>query len=151
MNKKISVIVAVYNTEKYLKRCLESLIHQSYQNLEIIVVEDGSKDDSKPVLENYKNNPKIKIIYNKKNSGLSYSRNRGLENATGDYIGYLDSDDYVDADYYEKLMQSINENKSDIAICDMKVVYDDTNMEIISKYYLPIFLLNQIIDIQQNQ
>ena len=66
MNKKISVIVAVYNTEKYLKRCLESLIHQSYQNLEIIVVEDGSKDDSKQVLENYKNNPKIKIIYNKK-------------------------------------------------------------------------------------
>ena len=83
MNEKISVIVAVYNTEKYLKKCIESLLSQSYKNMEIIIVEDCSKDNSKQVLEGYKNNPKIKIIYNKKNSGLSYSRNRGVKEATG--------------------------------------------------------------------
>ena len=103
MNKKISVIVAVYNTEKYVEKCLNALLNQTYQNLEIIVVEDGSTDNSKEVLKKYADNKKIKIIYNKKNSGLSYSRNVGLENATGDYIGYIDSDDYVYLDYYEKL------------------------------------------------
>lgn len=133
MNKKISVIVAVYNTEKYVEKCLNSLLNQTYKNLEIIVVEDGSTDNSKKVLEKYVNNKKIKIIYNKKNSGLSYSRNVGLENATGSYIGYIDSDDYVDLDYYEKLMQSIIDNKAEIAICDIKVVDEDTNTEVISR------------------
>lgn len=133
MNKKISVIVAVYNTEKYVGKCLNALLNQTYQNLEIIVVEDGSTDNSKEVLKKYADNKKIKIIYNKKNSGLSYSRNVGLENATGDYIGYIDSDDYVDLDYYEKLMHAIIDNKADIAICDMKVVDEETNTEVISK------------------
>ena len=132
-NKKISVIVAVYNTEKYVEKCLDSLLNQTYQNLEIIVVEDGSTDNSKEVLKKYANNKKIKIIYNKKNSGLSYSRNVGLENATGDYIGYIDSDDYVDLDYYEKLMQAIVDNKAVIAICDIKVVDEETNTEVISR------------------
>ena len=133
MNKKISVIVAVYNTEKYVERCLNSLLNQTYQNLEIIVVEDGSIDNSKKVLKKYADNKKIKIIYNKKNSGLSYSRNVGLENVTGDYIGYIDSDDYVDLDYYEKLMHAIIDNKADIAICDMKVVDEETNTETVSR------------------
>lgn len=133
MNKKISVIVAVYNTEKYVERCLNSLLNQTYQNLEIIVVEDGSIDNSKKVLKKYADNKKIKIIYNKKNCGLSYSRNVGLENVTGDYIGYIDSDDYVDLDYYEKLMQAIIDNKAEIAICDMKIVDEETNTEVISK------------------
>ena len=133
MNKKISVIVAVYNTEKYVERCLNSLLNQTYQNLEIIVVEDGSTDNSKEVLKKYSHNDKVKLIYNKKNSGLSYSRNIGLENATGSYIGYIDSDDYVDLDYYEKLMQSIIDSKAEIAICDIKVVDEDTNTEVISR------------------
>lgn len=133
MNKKISVIVAVYNTEKYVEKCLNALLNQTYQNLEIIVVEDGSTDNSKEVLKKYADNKKIKIIYNKKNSGLSYSRNVGLENATGDYIGYIDSDDYVDLDYYEKLMHAIIDSKADIAICDMKVVDEETNTETVSR------------------
>lgn len=133
MNKKISIIVAVYNTEKYLKKCLNSLLNQTYQNLEIIVVEDCSTDNSKEVLKKYSHNDKVKLIYNKKNSGLSYSRNVGLENATGSYIGYIDSDDYVDLDYYEKLMQSIKDSKAEIAICDIKVVDEDTNTEVISR------------------
>ena len=133
MNKKISVIVAVYNTEKYVEKCLSSLLNQTYQNLEIIVVEDGSTDNSKEVLKKYSHNDKIKLIYNKKNSGLSYSRNVGLENAIGDYIGYIDSDDYVDLDFYEKLMDSIVQYNSEVAICDVKVVYEDKNVELVSK------------------
>ena len=135
MSKKISVIVAVYNTEKYIEKCIKSLINQTYSNLEVIIVEDGSTDASKKILEKYSDNEKIKIIYNKKNYGLSYSRNVGLTYASGDFIGYIDSDDYVDLDYYEKLMYSIEENKSEIALCDMKVVYDDTGAEQISKCY----------------
>lgn len=135
MNKRISVIVAVYNTEKYIEKCIKSLLNQTYPNLEIIIVEDGSTDDSKKILKKYSDNEKIKIIYNEKNCGLSYSRNVGLKYASGDFIGYIDSDDYIDLDYYEKLMVSIEENKSEIALCDMKVVYEDTGAEQISKCY----------------
>lgn len=132
-NNKISVIVAVYNTEKYVKKCIESLLNQTYKNLEIIIIEDCSTDDSKKVIQKYKDNKKIKLVYNEKNSGLSYSRNRGLKEATGEYIGYIDSDDYVEKDYFEKLINSIVKNKSEIAVCDMKIVYENTNNEQISK------------------
>lgn len=127
MNKKISVIVAVYNTEKYLDRCIESLLNQTYKNMELVIVEDCSTDSSRKLLKKYKDNKNIKIFYNKENRGLSYSRNYGLKKSTGDFIGYIDSDDYVEADYYEKLMSSIKDNKSDIAICDIKLVDEQTN------------------------
>ena len=133
MNKKISVIVPVYNTGKYLDKCLDSLLNQTYNNLEIIVVEDCSTDKSREALQKYSKNKKIKIVFNDQNKGLSFSRNIGLKNATGDYVGYIDSDDYVDLDFYEKLMNSIEKNKSEIAICDMKVVYEDKNVELVSK------------------
>lgn len=132
---KISVIVAVYNTELFVEKCLKSLINQTYKNLEIIVVEDGSTDNSKKVLKKYSTNCNIKIIYNKKNMGLSYSRNIGLKNATGSYIGYIDSDDYVDDYYYERLMQSILDNQAQIAVCDIKIVYDKTQMQQLSRCY----------------
>lgn len=127
MNKKISVIVAVYNTEEYLDRCLESLLNQTYKNMELVIVEDCSTDSSRKLLKKYKENENIKIFYNKENRGLSYSRNYGLKKSTGDFIGYIDSDDYVEPDYYEKLMSSIKDNKSDIAICDIKLVDEQTN------------------------
>lgn len=134
MNKpKISVIVAVYNTEKYLEKCLDSLINQTYNNIEIIVVEDCSIDKSKDLLQKYTNNSKIKIIYNNQNRGLSYARNVGIKESTGSYIGFIDSDDYVDLNYYENLMTAIQNKKADIAICDIKVVTNGT--ELISKCY----------------
>ena len=127
MNKKISVIVAVYNTEKYLDRCIESLLNQTYKNMELVIVEDCSTDSSRKLLKKYKENKNIKVFYNMENRGLSYSRNYGLKKSTGDFIGYIDSDDYVEPDYYEKLMSSIKDNKSDIAICDIKLVDEQTN------------------------
>ncbi len=133
LKNKISIIVPVYNTSKYLDKCLNCLLNQTYDNLEIIVVEDCSTDNSREVLKKYGKNQKIKIIYNKKNSGLSFSRNIGLKFATGEYIGYIDSDDYVELDYYEKLINSIIKNNSEIAICDMKVIYENNKMEVLSK------------------
>ena len=135
-NNKISVIVAVYNTEKYVKKCIESLLNQTYKNLEIIIIEDCSTDDSKKILKNYEKKDRIKILYNEKNKGLSYSRNLGIQNSTGNYVGFIDSDDYVADDYFEKLMNSIIINKSDVAICDMKLIYEnDNNKEVINKCF----------------
>ena len=100
---KISVIVPVYNTEKYIKKCIESIINQTYKDIEIIIVNDGSEDNSEKIIESYidKN---VNIIYLKKeNGGLSDARNYGLKRATGDYICFVDSDDYIDLKLFENL------------------------------------------------
>jgi len=133
---KLSVIVPVYNTSKYLEKCLDSLIIQDYPNLEIIVVEDCSTDNSREILEKYKSQENIKIVYNKKNSGLSYSRNNGLKHATGKYIGYIDSDDYVDSNYYSTMMNKAIDEQADLVICDIKTIYEkENNKEIINRCY----------------
>lgn len=125
---KISVIVPVYNVEQYLDKCLDCLVNQTYSNLEIIVVNDCSKDASEKIIKKYLNKYK-NIIYvkNQKNSGLSFSRNAGLEKSTGDYIGYIDSDDYVPYNYYESLMSTILKENADVAVCDINVVYENKN------------------------
>ena len=92
---KVSVIVPVYNVEKYLKQCLDSIVNQTYKNLEIIIVNDGTKDNSMKIVEEYLQDKRIKVI-NKENGGLSSARNRGIEEATGEYISFVDSDDYID-------------------------------------------------------
>ena len=100
---KLSVIIAVYNTEKYVEKCLDSLLSQTYSNIELVVVNDCSTDGSLKILKKYaKKYDNIILIDNKQNKGLSYSRNVGLENASGEYTGYIDSDDYIDPNYYEK-------------------------------------------------
>lgn len=124
---KISVIVAVYNTEKYVERAIESILNQDYPNLELILVEDCSKDNSKKVLRKYKNNERVILIENAKNMGLSYSRNIGLKHASGEYIGYIDSDDYIDPNYYSSLMKQLEKEKAELCVCDMKIVYEDEN------------------------
>lgn len=125
-NPKISVIVSVYNTEKYIEKCLDSLLNQTYSNIEIVVINDCSTDGSLKILKKYaKKYDNMILIENKENKGLSYSRNIGLEKATGEYIGYIDSDDYVDSTYYEQMMKAIKKEKSEIAIADMKIVYED--------------------------
>lgn len=106
MSKKISVVIPVYNVEKYIKQCLESVINQTHKNLEIIVVNDGTKDNSIKIVEEYLDDKRIKII-NKENGGLSSARNKGLESVTGDYIHFLDSDDWIELTLYEKLVENI--------------------------------------------
>ena len=101
---KISIIVPVYNVEKYVDKCLKSLTQQTLQDIEIIIVNDGSLDKSVEIIEKYvKDNPTKIKYYEKKNGGLSSARNYGVEYATGEYIAFLDSDDYVETNMYEEM------------------------------------------------
>jgi len=134
--EKISVIVPCYNVENYVSKCLDSLINQTYKNLEIICVEDCATDNTLKILKEYtKKDSRIKLIKNKKNSGLSFSRNVGINNANGAYLGFIDSDDYVDKNFYENLYKSLKKENAEIAVCDMKVVYEDSKQEVINKCY----------------
>ena len=105
---KVSIIVPVYNTEKYLKKCLDSLVNQTLKDIEIICINDGSLDNSLQILKEYeKKDNRIKIV-NQRNQGVSIARNNGIKLASGEYIGFTDSDDYVDLDFYEKLYNGAN-------------------------------------------
>lgn len=111
--KKISIIVPVYNTEKYVKKCLESISNQTMKNLEVIIVNDGSTDNSEEIIKKWieEQDTNIEIKYLKKeNGGLSDARNYGVERATGDYISFIDSDDYIEKDIYKNLEEYMNEN-----------------------------------------
>jgi exopolysaccharide biosynthesis predicted pyruvyltransferase EpsI/glycosyltransferase involved in cell wall biosynthesis len=117
MEDKISVIVPVYKVEQYLRKCIDSIIAQTYKNLEIILVEDGSPDNCAQICEQYAaSDPRIKVIH-KRNGGLSEARNYGIEQATGDYIGFVDSDDWIEKDMYELLHAKAIQYQADIAIC----------------------------------
>ncbi len=125
----ISVIVPVYNVEKYLRRCVDSILAQTYTNLEIILVDDGSPDNCGKICDEYaKKDSRIKVIH-QKNGGLSAARNAGLDIATGDYIGFVDSDDYISPEMYEKLLNILKESNSDLSVCGMDY-YDENNNRI---------------------
>jgi len=129
----ISIIVSVYNTEKYIAKCLDSLLSQTYSKIEIIIVNDGSLDGSQTILEQYqKKDSRIILLKNEKNMGLAYSRNLALEKCKGKYVGFIDSDDYVDSNYYEQLYQAILNDKSDIAICDIKSIYENSGAFVVT-------------------
>lgn len=111
---KVSIIVPVYNTEKYLKKCLDSLLNQTLEDIEIIIVNDGSTDDSQEVIDEYaKKDTRVKS-YVKQNGGQGSARNLGLEKATGEYIGYIDSDDFIDIHMYEDMYNKAVTDNSDI-------------------------------------
>lgn len=121
----ISVIIPVYNVEEYLGQCLDSIINQTYKNLEIIIVDDWSTDNSWKIRDEYaKNDKRIKLIH-QKNTGLSAARNAWLKIATWKYIWYIDSDDYVELDMYEKLYNIIECSNSDLAICNWYIGKED--------------------------
>ncbi|MDO4707274.1 MAG: glycosyltransferase [Porphyromonadaceae bacterium] len=117
----ISVIVPVYNVEKYLHKCLDSLIYQTYKNLEIIVVNDGSTDNSGAICDEYAaRDPRVRVFH-KENGGLSSARNRGLEAVRGDYIAYVDSDDWVDLDLYRRVVEKFTDDpKLDVVYMDYR-------------------------------
>lgn len=115
--KKISIIVAVYNVEKYLDKCIESVVNQTYKDIEIILVDDGSPDNCPTMCDNWaKKDNRIKVIH-KNNGGLSDARNKGLEMITGDYVGFVDGDDVISSKMYEKLLTLIEDNNAEISIC----------------------------------
>ncbi len=115
---KISIIIPIYNVEKYLDKCIESVVNQTYKNLEIILVDDGSPDNCPKICDEWsKNDNRIKVIH-KKNGGLSDARNFGLNEASGDYVGFVDSDDIISSNMYEKMLDLMKKNDADICSCE---------------------------------
>lgn len=126
MENLISIIVPIYNVEKYLIKCLDSILSQTYSNLEIILVNDGSTDNCGKICDDYANiDSRIKVIH-KQNGGLINAWKAGLTVIKGEYLGFVDSDDYIDKDMYELLMESMSKHNSDIAMCGVYNVYDNT-------------------------
>ena len=122
--KLISIIVPVYKVEQYLEKCLNSLVNQTYKNIEIIVVNDGSPDNSQKIIDEYqKKYPKLIKSYIKENGGLSDARNFGIKKSHGDYIAFVDSDDYVDTTMYEKLYNKAISHDFDLVVCNLNYVY----------------------------
>ena len=129
MNPLISVIVPIYNVEKYLARCVDSIVNQTYKNLEIILVDDGSPDRCPQMCDDYaEKDSRIKVVH-KKNGGLSDARNAGMAVATGEYISFIDSDDYVSDDFFECLLDVMNKENSDIAECSVVKFYEDNRFD----------------------
>ena len=158
MNEKISVIIPVYNVEPYICRCVDSVLAQTYQTLEIILIDDGSTDRSGAICDGYAvSDSRVKVIH-KLNGGLSDARNVGIEASSGQYITFLDSDDWVDVAYLDTLYQLLKEKDADISVCgfvktaDEKVlfeqkkpkVYEFTNRQalnqIFDEYYIEIIV-----------
>lgn len=121
MGELISVIINVYNGERFIKKCLDSVINQTYKNLEIIIINDGSTDNTLSICESYKDS-RIKII-TQKNMGLSLSRNVGIDNATGEYLYFVDVDDYIECDVVEYLYKLAKKNNTVISICSTQDIH----------------------------
>ena len=119
---KVSIIVPVYNTSKYLNGCIKSLLHQTLEDIEIILINDGSTDDSESIIKKYKDK-RIKYI-SKKNEGIGKTRNLGIDTATGEYLSFIDSDDYIEPNFCEVMYEKAIKDKCDIVICDY---YEDHN------------------------
>lgn len=125
MNELITIVVPVYNVESYLDKCVESIVKQTYKNLEIILVDDGSTDNSGKMCDEWaEKDSRIKVIH-KENGGLSDARNKGIDIATGKWIGFIDSDDYIDVTMFEKLYKACIENNCKISSCGFLREFDD--------------------------
>ena len=134
---KISIVVAVYNTEKYLSKCIESILQQTCQNIELILVDDGSTDSSLKICEEYKKKDNRVLVKSKENGGQGSARNLGLQFVTGDWIGFVDSDDWIDHDMYEHLLSIANNENADIVECGWRKIDEKGTItfESKNKYY----------------
>lgn len=131
---KVSVIIPIYNVEKYLEKCINSLLSQTLEDIQIILVNDGSKDNSGNIAKEYEKNNKDRVIYvEKENGGLSDARNYGLKYATGDFIAFLDSDDYIEKNAYEEMYNKAIEENADYVECDF--IWEFPNKIRVDKQY----------------
>ncbi len=121
-NPKVSIIIPVYNTEEYLKQCLDSIINQTLKDIEIILINDGSTDNSGKICDEYAlRDTRIRVIH-QENQGVSVARNKGIETAQGEYLGFIDSDDKIDLDFYEKLYNKAIKTNSDMVKANVKTI-----------------------------
>ena len=132
---KLSVIVPVYNVEPYIRKCLDSLVNQTLKDIEIIVVDDGSTDKSASIVKEYEQKHDNIKYYKKENGGLSDTRNYGMQYATGKYVAFLDSDDYVDINLYKKMYEKAKKDDSDIVEANFYWVYDKKSKKDIGERY----------------
>lgn len=121
---KLSVIIPVYNVEKYLKRCLDSVINQTLKDIEILCINDGSTDDSLSILEEYKSKDSRIVIISQGNKGLAATRNVGIENAKGEYLAFVDSDDWINSKFLECLYSSAKEIEPKETIAKLMIIFD---------------------------
>ena len=133
MNNKVSIIVPIYNTQQYLRKCLDSLVNQTLKDIEIICINDGSTDDSQRIVDEYTKKYANVKSYIKENGGISSVRNYGIKLAQGEYIGFVDSDDYVELDMYEKLYKFATSKDLNVAVCAYYL--DEGNKQTIYKEY----------------
>lgn len=125
MNNKISIVVPVFNIEGYVERCLQSLLQQTYTNLEVLAIDDGSTDSSGAILDRLATtDSRIKVIH-KENGGVTSARMAGIRNATGEWIGFVDGDDKIESDMYERLLRNSAEYHADISHCGYQMCFDD--------------------------
>ncbi len=142
MKKMVSVIVPVYNVEKYLPTCIESILKQSYKDYELILVDDGSTDACPQICDTYAKKYSFISVVHKKNGGLSEARNVGMEVANGDYVTFIDSDDYIHPFYLEYLVCGIIDKNADISIVGFKSVYDSQSIEFVNKSDIKIQIMD---------
>ena len=149
MNKLVSVIIPIYKVEPYLIRCLDSVVNQTYKNLEIILVDDGSPDKCPQICDEYAKKDNRIIVIHQENGGLSAARNAGLDICKGEYVSFVDSDDWVAKEYIEDLFNICQQENSEIAICnhirvnDSQIPYEDNDLYI--KSYRSLDALNILI------
>lgn len=142
--KKVSVIIPAFNCEKFINKCINSILEQTYKSIQIIIVNDGSSDNTKNICENFvKDNGNI-ILINKENEGPAIARKVGLEKADGEYISFIDSDDYIDSNFYKKLVDTLESNNADIVECGYNII--DENMQLIKECKMK----QQIVEGQKN-
>ncbi|MBR6778574.1 MAG: glycosyltransferase [Clostridia bacterium] len=142
----ISVIIPVYKVEEYIDKCIQSVVNQTYKNLEIILIDDGSPDNCPKICDQWaKKDGRIKVVH-KPNGGVSSARNCGLDMATGDYVTFVDSDDFIELTMYEKLISSIIENNSDLALCGFCNVYENGIKEVVVEKNLSVINASNIFD-----
>lgn len=128
-NNKLSIIIPIYNVEEYLRKCLDSVINQTYKNLEIICINDGSPDNSYKILEEYSNKDSRIVVITQKNKGVAAARNQGLLKATGDFITFVDPDDWIELDYYETALNALTKNEVDVFCCGIYDEYENRTVK----------------------
>lgn len=149
---KLSIIIPVYNMELYLVRCLDSVmaaVENLDETVEVLVINDGSTDNSEKIIEGYRKKYTYMKLFNKKNGGLSDVKNYGLERAKGEYVIFLDSDDYVSPEIYSLMLEKIKEDNSDIVVCDIQLTYDEVKKNTVCPCAVPSRkgIFAQVIDI----
>lgn len=143
---KISIVVPIYNVEKYLDQCVKSIINQTYKNLEIILVNDGIIDNSGKICDKYKRQDNRVIVIHKENGGASDARNVGIQIATGKYIGFVDSDDYIEKDMYEFLYNNMINENADISCCNRFLVWSNKKQIYGKKNYYTVMNSKEAIE-----